>query len=152
VDDIDGTPRPLDGDNNGTALPDIGAHEFINFTADSDDDGLTDGQELVLLGTSMVSDNTDGDPASDYEEYVADTDPLDGNDWFHITGFDGSTVSFDSSSARQYTLLSSTNLVEGIWTNLPTQTDIMGTGSEDSLSDPSAANPAGFYKVQVEIP
>lgn len=55
------------------------------------------------------------------------------------------------SSLRQYTLLWSTNLVEGSWTNIPAQTDIMDTGWLDSLSDP-CNHPACFYQLEVEIP
>jgi len=35
VTDLDGTPRPLDGDNDGTNTVDIGCYEFLNASADS---------------------------------------------------------------------------------------------------------------------
>jgi hypothetical protein len=47
---------------------------------DTDDDGITDGDELGLLGTDPTRADTDGDGADDGEEILAGTDPLDGRD------------------------------------------------------------------------
>ncbi len=131
TDDIEGTPRPLDGNGSGTALPDIGAYEF-----------------------SSAVYNTDGDPHTDYEEYIADTDATDSNHWLRITGFsvDGSaTVWFDpASESRQYSLLYSTNLVEGLWTAVDGQVDIPGSGGTNSLLHTNRF-PAAFYQVEVEM-
>ena len=43
--DLLNTARPLDGDNDTIALPDIGAIEHLLAAADSDDDGMSDGDE-----------------------------------------------------------------------------------------------------------
>lgn len=151
VEDIDGTPRPLDGNADGIAIPDIGAFEYFNPAGDSDGDGLTDGFESDTLGTSIVKANTDGDSFSDYEEFVADTDPLNSNEWFRITAAEGRTVSFHSSSNRVYTLLWSLDLKAGYWFPVRQEFRIPGSGGLDSLTDPYD-DPACFYKVQVEIP
>jgi len=149
--DIEGSPRPFDGDNNGTTVPDIGAYEFINPVADSDGDGLSDGTELDTLGTNPLLTNTDGDAANDYEEYVADTDALNSNDVFRIIAIEGTTVWYQSSSNRTYTLLWSLDLESGYWGATRDQTRIMGSGGIDSLTDPYN-DPTTFYRVEVEIP
>lgn len=64
--DLDGTARPLDGDDDGEAAPDMGAFEFAHPQADTDGDGQTDLGE-VIAGTSA------SDPA-DHFAVVARTD------------------------------------------------------------------------------
>ena len=147
--DIEGIPRPLDGDNNGTALPDIGAYEYINPSADSDSDMLPDSQELDILGTSPILSNTDGDPADDYQEYIADTDGTDPYDWFSIWSISNNSVTFNSSSNRFYSLLQNTNLVEGSWIDVPGQTRIPGSGGQEVLTGPAVAGPQIFYEIRV---
>jgi hypothetical protein len=44
--DAAGVPRPLDGDANGSAVVDLGCHEFASASADTDRDGLGDTDEL----------------------------------------------------------------------------------------------------------
>jgi hypothetical protein len=55
--DQEGTPRPLDGNNDGVSLPDIGALEFVHPSADSDGDWMIDTSEL-LAGTDPTEANS----------------------------------------------------------------------------------------------
>ncbi len=131
TDDIEGTPRPLNGDGIGAALPDIGAYEHISLLH-----------------------STDGDAHTDYEEYIADTDPTDSNHWFRLTEFSAgmpATVSFDPASARrQYSLFYSTNLVDGIWAAVSGQVDVVGSGGTGSLAH-SNSLPTVFYQIRVGL-
>ena len=49
--------------------------------ADTDGDGLTDAEELGLLGTDPTKADTDGDGVDDGQELLAGTDPLNGRDY-----------------------------------------------------------------------
>ncbi len=131
TDDIQGTPRPLNGDGSGGALPDIGAYEH-----------------------SSPHHSTDGDAHSDHEEYIADTDATDSDHWLRITGLSAggpSTILFDpASESRQYTLHYSTNLVEGVWNSVAGQVDIPGSGGTNSFVHTNSLSPI-FYRVHVEL-
>ena len=117
--DLNGSERVIH------ATVDMGAYEYAGFMIDSD-----------------------GDAQTDYEEAIADTSPTNAADFFQILEIDGSTVYFDSSSNRWYTLYSTTNLVEGAWTEV---TNRMGVGGTDSISSTNDV-PQGFYKLEVEVP
>ena len=47
------------------------------FAPDTDDDGLSDGAELLTFGTDPLDADTDGDGYTDGEEIVGGSDPLD---------------------------------------------------------------------------
>ena len=126
--------------------------------SDSDSDGMNDGWEVRQMmnpaNPSDASANLDNDPYDNREEFVADTDPNDSNDWFRIIGTDRLpewTVYFDSSSNRFYTLLWCTNLVDGVWTNVPGTPPRMGAGGADSMTATNNLS-AEFYKLTVELP
>ncbi len=54
VNDLDIIARPLDGTNDGTNALDMGAFEFVHPSADSDNDGQSDANELVA-DTSLTN-------------------------------------------------------------------------------------------------
>ncbi|HZJ13949.1 MAG TPA: right-handed parallel beta-helix repeat-containing protein [Chthoniobacteraceae bacterium] len=160
--DPDGVPRPLDGNGDGTPAYDMGSYEFLLATADSNADGIPDGwtqsHGLNPTDPGVANGNPDGDPFNTLHEWLADTDPTNPQSWFRIESFSlgPPTVSirFQSSAARRYTLFSTTDLAAQpvVWTPVPGQTNVPGTGGLDTLTDSSFASPREFYRVGVEVP
>lgn len=134
----------------------------ISATDDSVGDGLPDAWRLKYFGsgtttnaTSCAAGNPDADAASNYSEYVADTNPTNALSYFHIESIASKpspTVSFTSSASRVYTLYYRTNLASGSWTSIPTQTDVTGNGGTKTLTDPAPTNTARFYRLGVRVP
>ena len=161
TDDLDGLPRPLDGDSNNTAVVDMGCYEYLNHTADTDGDTMPDGWEADNGTDPTVDDasaNPDSDPFNNLQEFIADTDPTDPTDWFRITavsntsaGSEQATVYFKSSGNRLYTLLGCSNLLDNAWTNVPGCGPIGGNGGADSMTDTNVPDKGPFYRMKVEL-
>ena len=84
----------------------------ISSGSDSDGDLLPDAWELLKLGTKRTygATDSDGDGASNYDEYIADTNPDDAADQFRIVeeqvagGGTLNTLVWNSSLKRFYTI------------------------------------------------
>lgn len=99
--------------------------------------------------------NPDSDPLTSREEYIADTSPTDSNDYFRITGISVASppvITFDSSSNRMYTMYGCSNLVDGVWTNIPGAGPRVGLGSADTMTDTNEPTRGPFYRITVELP
>jgi len=132
----------------------IGDPTLVVSYDDTDSDGLLDPQE-VMLGTSVTNSNTDGDPQTDYQEYVADTDGADSNNYFRVADMTGPsplTMHFDSSSNRWYTMDVCSNLLAAQWTNVPGAGPKMGEGGSDWLQETNASEDGLFYRIRVYLP
>jgi hypothetical protein len=83
--------------------------------------------------------NKDGDAFTDYEEYIADTDHTDSNDFIIVTEISITNmpveVSFPSSASRFYSLQYNDYLVTGVWVNVQGQTNVAGVGGTQMLVD-----------------
>ncbi len=77
--DLDGLPRPMDGNFDGTAWFDAGCYEF-STNQDTDANGLPDGWEYryfgVFTGTSATADS-DGDAVTNLAEFLQGSHPRD---------------------------------------------------------------------------
>ncbi|MBP7830186.1 MAG: hypothetical protein KA248_09745 [Kiritimatiellae bacterium] len=150
--DMDGNPRPLDGNNDGIALQDMGAYELIHPEADSDGDNLRDTNELAI-GTSPVLADTDVDRMSDGAEILAGTDPLDAMSVFEVAGFrvrgSGNVVNWSSVNGKSYMLSRATNLPQHVWT--PVFTGIPGAAPMNTVTDTTAVGTGPWnYRIELE--
>ncbi|MFH0954020.1 MAG: choice-of-anchor Q domain-containing protein [Verrucomicrobiota bacterium] len=151
--DLDGVPRPLDGDADGSTNYDMGCFEFAGTNTDADADGLTDGAEVNVYGTNPKNPDCDGDTQRDGDETWAGTDPLAASSYFRVASAALSTntgllVRWPSISNRQYTVLRSTNLVWG--TNFyALANNVTSSPPENTYTDVVGAA-YRFYRVGVQ--
>ena len=142
---------------------DMGAYEYRPDFDDSDGDGIPDGWEIAR-GLDPRADDAAGNPDVDapdnLEEYLADTDPLDSNDFFRVTDCAynpvrpdrGIFVGFNSSSNRLYSLYAVPVLSNWCtWAAMEGKTNYAGCGSYDGFNDTNAPfdAPARAYRVTV---
>lgn len=133
------------------AAPDMGAFEYNAAFDDSDGDGIPDewerGRGLDARDPADGPAHGDGDGRSNFEEYCADTDPLDTDDFFHLTDCAynpdrpdrGIFVGFTSSSNRLYNLYSVAALSNGcVWAAMAGKTNYPGVGNYDGFNDTNA--------------
>ncbi|MCX6912116.1 MAG: hypothetical protein NT167_03510 [Verrucomicrobia bacterium] len=107
---------------------------------------------LATNDAGALYDEGDGVPA--WMEYMADTDPTNAASYFRMTGVTNLppwTIYFDSSSDRAYTLSWCSNLVDGIWTNVPGQESREGVGGLDQMQDTNTS-PGRFYRLKADLP
>jgi hypothetical protein len=122
-------------------------------------DGLPDWWQAQYFGTNNplgVASATNCTGRSNLDTYIADLNPTDPASLFKVVAISNQPpnrlVWFQTSSAaRVYRLLYTTNLVNGVWTNLPGTGWTVGQPGQMSLSDTNAA-PIRFYRVQVQLP
>ena len=99
--------------------------------------------------------NTDGDPFTAGDEYVADTDPTNPASFFQILEIDSgppAVVTFEPGSpARLYTFQFTEDLVGGAWSNVPGAFPRLGFGGEDAMQD-AGASARPIYRLQVDVP
>lgn len=89
------------------------------------------------------------------EEYIADTDPNNPEDYFRIISISNGpppAIYFEASSNRIYTLIGCSNLWEGAWTNIIGAGPRMGSGGGDSIQDTNQFPAGPFYRLRVDLP
>jgi hypothetical protein len=139
-------------------LPDTDGDGIPNINdPDDDGDGMPDRWEAAHSLNPLIDDrsgNPDLDAYDNGTEYVADTDPQDGDSaQFFALEVDSSTASlttrFSTSSNRQYTLLYGNDLVSGGW--LPVEPAAMGTGSEMTKTH-ATSDSNRYYRLWIAVP
>ena len=147
--DLDGRPRIVGG------TVDMGAYEFQTNASGAFIVWLQ--QYGLPTNGSADSVDSDHDGLNNWQEWVADTSPTNAASCLRLTILSNTppvAVTLSSSAARLYTLLCSTNLTTtppgSVWTPVPGQTDMPGSGDVLTLTDPNPPAPA-FYRVSVKL-
>jgi len=160
-----GVAAPVAADGIWNGINAVGGSNQMAFwtrysATDADGDGMPDTWEALYgLNPTNPADATaygDSDPLNNLDEYIADTDPTNPASCFSIVAMSNQPPSqwvfFPSSSNRVYALQWRTNLVSGVWTNLPGVTNVCGDGHLFHLVDTNPAAAGIFYRVGVQVP
>jgi hypothetical protein len=127
---------------------------------DTDGDGIADAWELLHFGnltTANATSNFDGDPATDLQEYLADTDPKDASSYLRITNYatapTGTTnlLTWTTTLTRLYHVQESLNLGAPIWYD-STLGLISPDGATTTRNTTDTNAPIRFYRVQAVLP
>lgn len=116
---------------------------------DSDANTVCDDWEAAYfggLGTNLNED-TDGDGLTNYQEYLADTNPLDPRSVFafidiQLNPSGGTLLRWSSTPDRNYTLLRSSELLSGY---VPIRTGEKATASTHSFLDATATGSGPYF-------
>jgi sugar lactone lactonase YvrE len=128
-----------------------------NRTGSSWHDGIPDTWRLLYFGTvsnilSAANADPDGDGASNWQEFIAGTNPLDARSVFEFlpaTPLAGSafTLEWPSVVNKNYTLQSSSSPGSG-WTTIAS--NLIGNSQVLQWTDTNASSGARFYRAQVQ--
>jgi len=129
-----------------------------NRSSSSWGDGIPDTWRLLWFGTiynpqSAADADPDGDGASNWEEYVAGTNPLDSTSVFQVLPGSSAapssfTLQWSSVANKSYTIQSSFSISPGNWTTLAS--NILGNGQTMQWTDSNATGKAQFYRALVQ--
>ncbi|HUD48591.1 MAG TPA: chitobiase/beta-hexosaminidase C-terminal domain-containing protein [Candidatus Baltobacteraceae bacterium] len=129
-----------------------------NRSGSSWNDGIPDTWRLLYFGTvsnalSAANADPDGDGASNWQEYVAGTNPLDAASVFEFLPATppagaGFALQWPSVVNKTYTLQYSSSAGPGNWTTVAT--NMPGTGQPMQWTDPNTTAAARFYRALVQ--
>jgi PKD repeat protein len=153
VNDIEGTPRPLDGDGDGIPVSDMGAYEFAGTEEDTDKDGLSDRKEIVDLRSNWRCCDTDGDGQSDGDEVVTGHNLLDKSDYFAVRGAlltagpDSISLTWRSTADCRYTVRKALSL-DGPWRAVAGWENRLGQAGEMTCLDAVENEGPCYYRIE----
>jgi hypothetical protein len=113
-------------------------------------DGIPDSWRLRYFGTvnnllSQAGADADGDGASNWQEYVAGTDPTDPSSVLRASANQNSVISWPSVLGKHYVIERSSSLFDPNWAPVSTAT---GTGGTLQFQDTTGGS-ISFYRVSV---
>ena len=121
----------------------------IPALTDDDADGMADVWEIEQfgnLGASSQSSNTDGDAWSDFEEFIAGTDPWDPASRFAISAMSADSIAWQAVQGKTYRVLSTEDLTAAWGIEA---TGLQGDPPESSYFF-STEPEQEFFKIEIE--
>ncbi|MBU0678516.1 MAG: alpha amylase C-terminal domain-containing protein, partial [Verrucomicrobia bacterium] len=142
------TPAWEDLDTDGDGMLDSWEQEIVD--ADTDD-GIASIEDVLPDG------NFDGDPAPNYDEFIAGTDAMDPQEYLHIAnigfGAEGVSLRFPSRSGRKYLIWhKDARNAAANWINASPYQDIWGNNNNLTWSLASPDSDLRFFRLEVEKP
>jgi hypothetical protein len=123
-----------------------------NPNPDSDGDGLPDAWETQFLGTLTYgpNDDPDHDGLSNYQEYIAGTDPSNANSVLRVTEINATSgqvnLTWNSVAGKTYTIYSA-NQIDGPYTPVLT---MPSAGDGQTSTNLTGSASSQFYRVGVQ--
>ena len=142
--------------------PTLLAERQVYAVADDDtnDDGIPDSYEQqwgLPVGSLVATSNNDNDAYSNLDEYIANTDPTDSNDYLVVDSAAWVTnrvaLGFESRSNRNYFVSYKDSMLNTNWNLATPLTDpIEGTGQTNQFIDTLPNPTSRFYRLEVAVP
>jgi hypothetical protein len=165
----DKAPWPAAADGTGLSLQRVAASAYGNDpanwiaaaptpglfygTSDTDGDGIPDNWETLhgtLVNIPDADADPDGDGISNWQEYLAGTDPHDANSALRMSGVTVAPgnigLQFFAASNHSYSVLGKTNLSDPVWTRLA-DVPAQPTNGVVNVTDPGLDSGARFYRL-----
>lgn len=132
------------------------ATNVMNELGDLDGDGIPNYWEQQYGSTTglATSADDDSDGFTNFEEWIADTDPTDSNTFLEVEGFFAltKTLTFTGSTARQYQVFYTTNdLADPGLTWISNGVPVWGEGSNTTIAVANTEDTV-FYRIWVTLP
>ena len=152
----DASDATLDNDNDGLTNQQEFDYSTDPNNPDTSGDGMPDGWKAANGLDPLTASNEEGgdaDPDSDtfsnFQEYVADTEPTNSASFLHISGVSQhNQLLFQSSSQRTYRVQTTSNLTEQLW---QTSQTVPGTGGLIAIPMTNQS-PVGIYRIDAIEP